>query len=42
MIIIEPEEHAVPVQELIASVEGRLIVPQNPNYQLKEKRPTCT
>lgn len=42
MIIIEPEEHTVPVQELIASMEGRLIVPQNANYQLKEKRPTCT
>jgi hypothetical protein len=40
VIIIEPERHPVHLQELIDS-EGRLIVQQNPNYQLEEKEITC-
>lgn len=42
MIIIEPEKHPVHLQEIIDSMEGRLIVQWNPNYQLKEKESTCT
>lgn len=30
------------LQELIDSMEGRLIVQENPNYQLKEKESTHT
>ena len=42
MLITELEKHPVHLQELIDSMEGRLIVQQNPNYQLKEKESTHT
>lgn len=36
------QEAPAHLQTLIALMEGRLIVPRNPNYQLKEKGPICT